>query len=177
MAFLHYLTFIISILTILTAWCFSDWKNWKLYYPTIIFTIALDFASTILTYNYSLWYFKGTLFLPNHVLTDMWMKLVFFPPLIIIYLSHYPYQKTLMNQGVYITLWSFFWGIVEGFYVLVGLTTHHNGWHMGWSAFVWVLMFIGIRLHHTRPLLTWVLCGVFAVFLIIYFNVPINKLK
>ncbi len=177
MEFIKYITVILTFITIIVAWRFSDWRNWRKYYSTILFTIALNLTVTLLTYNHSLWYFHETVFLPNHVLTDFWMKYVYFPPLILIYLSHYPFKKNLIKQAGYILIWTLLWGAVEGFYVLVELTTYHNGWTMGWSAIIWMLIFVFIRLHLTRPLLTWFLCFLLTVFMIGYFNIPITELK
>ena len=175
--FLNYSTIIITSILIIVAWCFSDWRNWKKYYSTMLFTIALSVTITLLTYNKSLWYFHGTLFLSNRVLTDLWIVYVYYPPLILIYLSHYPFKKRLINQTGYILIWTLLWASVEGLSVLVGLTTHHNGWNIGWSTLIWFLMFIGIRLHYTRPLLTWLLCFMLTVFMIIYFHIPITEFK
>ena len=97
MEFLNYSTIIITSILIIVAWRFSDWRNWKKYYSTMLFTIALSVTITLLTYNKSLWYFHGTLFLSNHVLTDLWIVYVYYPPLILIYLS-LSFQKTF-NQS------------------------------------------------------------------------------
>ena len=177
LGFLNYLTIIFEFIVLIVAWGFSDWRNWKKYYSTMLFVMTLSLVVSLLTYNKSLWYFAGTSFLPNHTLTDLFMVYLYYPPLILIYLSHYPFKKRLINQISYILLWTLMWAVVEGFYVLVGLNIHHNGWNIGWSTFIWFCMFIGIRLHFTRPLLTWILCFVLTVFMIIYFHIPITELK
>jgi hypothetical protein len=175
--FIEYSSLILTFLTIMLAWRFSDWRNWKKYYPSILFTIALNLVITLLTYNHSLWYFHGTLLLSNHVLADLWMKFFIYPPMILTYLSLYPFKERFSKQVGYIVIWTLIWGGIEGYYVLVELITHHYGWNMWWSFLIWVLMFSGIRLHHTRPLLTWFLCFLITVFMIIHFDIPITELK
>jgi hypothetical protein len=175
--FSKYLTIIIEIIVIIAAWRFSDWRNWKKYYSTILFTIALDLTVTLLTYNTPLWHFEKAFFLPNHVLTDLFTVYLYYPPLILIYLSHYPFKKRLINQTVYIVKWTLFWAAVERLYVFLKLNTHDNGWNMWWTTLIWFFMFIGIRLHYTRPLLTWVLCFLLTVFFVIYFSIQIGELN
>lgn len=36
---------------IITCWKWGDWKNWKLYYPTIQFLIIGDLKANFLLYN------------------------------------------------------------------------------------------------------------------------------
>lgn len=38
-------------------------------------------------------------------------------------------------------------------------------------------MFLGLRLHDTKPLWAWIFCLVTTVFLIIYFHIPISTMK
>ncbi len=175
--YLDYLTVIIELIILIVAWRFSDWRNWKRYYSTVLFVMTLSVTVSLLIYNHPLWYFPGTLFLPNHTLTDIFMTYLYYPPLILIYLTYYPFEKHLTKQIGYILLWTLVWAVVEGFYVLVGLNTHHNGWNIWWTTFIWFCMFGGIRLHFTKPLLTWVLCFLLTVFIIIYFGIPIIELK
>lgn len=177
MGFLDYSTIIVTSIVIIVAWRFSDWKNWEKYYSTILFTIALSMTVSLLIYENSLWYFKGTLFLSNHTLTDLWMAYIYYPPLILLYLSCYPFEKHFRNQAGYIVIWTLLWAIIEGLYTIAGLTLYYNNWNFWWSLFIWFLMFIGIRLHYTRPLLTWILCFMLTVFMIIYFHIPIAELK
>ena len=57
--------------------------------------MTLSVTVSLLIYNHPLWYFPGMLFLPNHTLTDIFMTYLYYPPLILIYLTYYPLKKTL----------------------------------------------------------------------------------
>ena len=105
------------------------------------------------------------------------MVYIYYPPLILTYLSRYPFKKHFMNQAGYILIWTLFWGMVEAFYARVGLTLYYNNWGFWWSVLIWFLMFTGIRLHYARPLLTWLICFILTVFMIGYFHIPIAEWK
>lgn len=42
---------ILVLVFVIIAWKWGDWKNWKLYYPTILFMILGDFVYIFLTYK------------------------------------------------------------------------------------------------------------------------------
>jgi len=46
---------ILIIMSIFLCWKYGDWKNWKLYYPTILYLIIGDLACNILTARMPLW--------------------------------------------------------------------------------------------------------------------------
>ncbi|MFC4767928.1 hypothetical protein [Effusibacillus consociatus] len=75
----EYMVLVLTALLLLAVWRFGDWRNWRKYYPTILFIISVNLFGTILTYNYSLWYFHKALFIPNHTLGDLFMKFTNFP--------------------------------------------------------------------------------------------------
>ncbi len=170
---LVFATFALFIL----AWLLGDWKNWKKYYPTILFPILLDFFCSILTYEHGLWLFEKSLFIPNHTITDFYITFLHFPPKVLIYLSLYPYKSPLFKQLAYITIWVVGNSLIEYFFVLTNITTYHNGWNFWWSVLVWSMMFPLLRLHHTKPLWAWLVSLGFTIFIIIYFDLPITKLK
>lgn len=171
------MTLVVAFLTILASWSFGDWRNWRNYYPTILFTIIANFLITMLTYNHSLWHFEKTLFIPNHVLADIFMKFLNYPAMVLLYLARYPYNSRLSKQLTYLISWVIVFSLIEWMFVLTKITTHHNGWNMWWSIIVWLFMFVGFRIHHTKPLWAWLLCFVCTAFLIFYFRLPITKLK
>lgn len=170
-----YIRMMLPIIYIVLAWRFGDWKNWKKYYPTILFIISVDFFISNLLKDYPLWTFHGSLLIPNHTIADFMIAFTCFSPMVLIYLSRYPYRKEWYRQFVYIFLWFILYNIVEAIFFFAHLITYHHGWNFWWSSIVWVFMFIGLRLHHTKPLLAWLLCFTCTVFLIIYFQIPIYK--
>ncbi|WP_405083770.1 CBO0543 family protein [Priestia megaterium] len=159
------------------AWRFGDWRNWKNYYPTILFLIIVDFGISILLYEYPLWKFEKSLFFQNHTIIDFFIVLTEFCPMILIYLYRYPFQLRWFWQVGYIGIWSIFWIIVEGVFKFTNLISYHNNWNFFWSCLVWIFMFLGLLLHYIKPIWAWLLCFSCTAFLIIYFHIPVSQWK
>ncbi|MGM8365740.1 CBO0543 family protein [Virgibacillus sp. W0181] len=147
----------------------------KKYYPTILFMICLDFFSAILMYEHPLWMFEESLFLPNHTLTDFLIAFFMYPTVVLIFLANYPKQK--VRQTGWILLWVVIFSVTEYVSIITGLGSYYNGWDFGWSIALNCIMFPILRLHHSRPLLAWLLCIPIAAFIIIYFNFPLKMMK
>ncbi|WP_446715567.1 CBO0543 family protein [Bacillus sp. OTU530] len=174
---ISYLRLILPFLFLIGAWRFGDWKNWRKYYPTIVFYISVDFSISVLTYEYPLWLFHKSLLIPNHTITDFFMTFTAFPSVILLYLSRYPYTSRWSWQVSYVTLWVIFFTTVESVFKFAKLISYHNSWNFWWSVTVWAFMFVVLRLHHTKPLCAWLIYFICIVFLITYFDFPISKLK
>jgi hypothetical protein len=172
-----YIRMVLPFIYMVGTWRFGDWRNWKKYYPTILFIISVDFFISILMYEYPLWTIQGSLLIPNHTIADFLMVFACFSQMVLIYLSRYPYKSNWYRQLVYIALWAIFYILVEIIFMSAKLIYYHHGWSIWWSTLVWVFMFIGLRLHHTKPLLAWLLCFACTAFLIIYFHIPITKFR
>jgi hypothetical protein len=165
------------ILVLASLFVVKDWRNWRQYYPTILFTISVNLISSVLTYEHSLWYFHKALFIPNHTLHDLWINFTAFPLIILMYLSRYPYNSRWLMQTAYITLWTVLLSLVEFVSFILKFITYHNGWNYWLSVLFWFTMFPTLRLHHTRPLLAWLVFVLCAIFVIPYFHIPITQLK
>ncbi|WP_342042696.1 CBO0543 family protein [Bacillus sp. OTU2372] len=172
-----YLRMVLPFIYIISTWRFADWRNWRKYYPTILFIISVDFFISVLMYEYPLWTFRGSLIITNHTIADFFLTFIIFPNLTLLYLSLYPYQSHLPKQALYIGSWFIFETIMEYLFMNAKLITYHHGWHFGWSCVVWLFLFIGLRLHYTRPLWAWLLCFVCTSFLILYFHIPVTKFR
>ncbi|SEC04458.1 hypothetical protein SAMN05443246_2778 [Paenibacillus sp. GP183] len=134
------------ILVFASLFVVKDWRNWRKYYPTILFTISVDLIFSVLTYEHSLWYFHKALFIPNHTLHDLWINFTAFPLIILMYLSRYPYKSGWLMQTAYFTLWAVLFSLVEGVSFILRFITYHNGWSYWWSVLFWFTMFPVVRL-------------------------------
>jgi len=175
--FVSYLRWILPFVYITGAWRFGDWRNWRKYYPTVLFIISVDFLVSILMYPYPLWTYEPSLWIPNHTICDFLFTFTFFAPIAFIYLSRYPYRSKWYKQALYTAVWVVIECTVEGIVFLARLITYHNGWNFGWSCVVWLFLFTGLYLHHRNPLWAWLLCFSLTLFLILYFHMPITHYK
>ena len=174
---LSYIRIVLPFIYMAGTWRFGDWRNWKKYYPTILFIISVDFFISILMYESPLWTIQGSLLIPNHTIADFFMVFLSFSQMVLIYLSNYPYKSKWYRQFIYVGLWALLYILIEIIFMYAKLISYQNGWNIWWSMLVWIFMFIGLRLHHTKPLWAWLLCFVCTTFLIIYFHIPITKLR
>ncbi|MFC4802269.1 MULTISPECIES: CBO0543 family protein [Neobacillus] len=172
-----YLRFALPFLYLLGSWRWGDWRNWKEYYPTILFFVTVNFFISIIMYEYPLWTYKESFFIPNHTIVDFIIAFLIFPQMAFIFLSKYPFQASLLKQIGYASIWVIFGIAIESLFKAANLISYDHGWNFWWSLIVWIFMFFGLRLHHTRPILAWFLCFACTIFLILYFHIPITKYK
>ncbi|NPV93098.1 MAG: hypothetical protein HPY50_20225 [Firmicutes bacterium] len=172
---LKYLDFqiAVSLAALLAAWKWSDWKNWKKYYSTILYYIIISFLYAMLTYNHPLWEFKSPLL--KTTFSDILLGFVCSPALILLYLTFYPHG--LLQQVPYLLLWVLVSAVVELTSFYLGFISFQNGWSIWWSTFFYLIMFIALRLHYQKPLWAWVISVPIVTFFLVYFKVPLSSMK
>lgn len=164
---------IVSTIFVLIAWRWGDWKNWKTYYPTILFFITGNFLYDLLTYNYPLWAYESPLL--KTTFSDLLFSFVFFPATILLYLPHFP--KGLVKQAVYVLFSVIIYTIVEIVSYSFEFFSYHHGWSICWSVLFNIIMFPTLRLHHKKPPLAWFISFLVAAGVLFYFNVPFSSMK
>lgn len=164
---------IVTVIMMAAAWKWGDWKNWRLYYPTILFYIAVDFSYVLISYNYPLWEFESQLL--KTTFSDILISCVFVPATILVYLYHFP--ESLINKILYILMWVALYSLTELFSYLLGFFSYHNGWNLGWSVLFNCVMFPMLYLHHKSPPKAIVLSLFCAVIMIIFWKIPIGSVK
>ncbi|RAP75095.1 CBO0543 family protein [Paenibacillus montanisoli] len=168
--------FVTSVILLFTFFS-GAWKQWRRFYSSALFYICVQFGISYLTYEHTLWHFKESAITPNHVVTDFFIAFTNFVPMVILYLSWYPFQSRWMKQAAYVMAWIVTFAIIESTFNFLGLITFHNSWNLCWSIVVWAATFIVIRIHHTKPILAWAICLGCTAFLILWFDIPVSKLK
>lgn len=164
---------IVTVIMILIAWKWGDWRNWKQYHSTMLFYIVVAFLYSLLTYNYPLWEFESPLL--KTTLSDVLISCVFAPATILTYLYHYPIGWK--KQIPYVLLWAFIYAITEIVSYSLGFFSYHHGWNIWWSALFDCAMFPILYLHFKRPLWAIAIVIFCAIFGLIYWKVPIGSMK
>lgn len=175
--FASYFRLGLPFISLLAAWRFGDWRNWKNYYPTILFLISVDFGMSIFTYRYPLWTFEKSLLVPNHTITDFFITFLGLSPVVFIFLSKYPYKSRFIWQIFYGICWVLLSTGIESLFKAADLITYHHGWSFWWSIIVWIFMFFGLRIHFSKPYWAWLLCIACIIFIKIYFHIPIQNMR
>lgn len=168
-----------ALLFLLAAIKWGDWRNWRIYYPTILFFIGGDLLKNALLHNYRMWEYHEALFgekiFFGHLIINLLIMAIVYPSIILIYLGKYPSSK--WKQVTWIGFWVFILGTLEYFNLRLDLIKHYHGWNMWWSLAFDTVMFTILRVHHSKPLLAWTLSIIWLLFLWNVFDVPITHLK
>jgi len=166
---------IVVLSMVLAAWRWSDWRNWRNYYPTVLFMITLALIEGCITANHKLWMMVNSPFTTISLLNGLFVTFTAFPAMVLLYLSHYPKRK--FNKVCYMILWALFYSMIEYGMGILGFFVYANGWSLVWSAIFNSFMFPILRIHHKNPLLAW-LCSVIMFFFIwFHFGFSLEILK
>ncbi|MDQ1913373.1 CBO0543 family protein [Paenibacillus sp. GD4] len=140
---------------IAAAWKWGDWKNINDYMSSTYFFICGSLLYFYLTGADILWRFESPYFQWKHSLFELLLTFVVFPCVTILFLSHYP--NGLLKQLLYNLGWALTFGFHEWIVYRMGLFTYFNGWSLGWSVFVDILIFPLLRLNQKKPLYAYLL--------------------
>ena len=166
-----------GIAFILAAWRWSDWKNWREYYPTYLFLTALSFISDFLMYNHSLWFYCPSPSFSNHTVVALFYAFTIYPASVLLFLSRYPTNQTYLRQAVYIAFWVTIYSSMEVLSLVVGLGSYYNGWTLWWSILVNIVLFIALRIHYSKPILAWLIGGLFSILVLVVFDFHLTDFK
>ncbi|WP_078379743.1 CBO0543 family protein [Sutcliffiella halmapala] len=169
-----------NFIFLFAAWRWGDWRNWEKYYPTILFFVFGDLLHNFIMYNHYYWLLHENLLptvLPNHTIISLMTMVISYPATILIYLKYFFQTKKWWLRALHLVIWVTLYLGGEFVNLRLGLISHHNGWHMGWSILFVIVMFIMFPIHHKKPLLALGISLLFIVFLLFQFNIPLEKMK
>ncbi len=169
-----YFRTILFIGFIFVTFLWGDYKNWKKYYPTILYFIICSLLYTVFTYDYPLWKFNpiypSSYILPNNLLISIAVTFILFPCTALIYLGNFPKRH---RQILYILTWVVIYSAIEFIALHFGAILYENGWRYLYSIIFNVFLFSFLRIHHLKPSLAWILSLIFILSFITIFNVPV----
>jgi hypothetical protein len=160
---------VISILIfIIGAYKWGHWKNWKKYYPTMLFFGMGDLIYVSVFHHNPLWKFPTNFLVPS--LDELLLIFMVFFPTTIWFLSNYP--KKPFAQIVYNAAWIALYMFIEVVDLKLGIIEYHNGWNLWWSLLHNTIQFPLIALHHWNPILSWTIALIFLITIMNIFNMP-----
>lgn len=166
---------VLSISWIIAAMKFGD-RDWKKYYPSMLFAALGNALYEIICYKYQMWMME-----PNGVgysiILMLLLILVGMPLSTWVFLSKYPSKLSMYKKGIYILFFIFVFIVLEYASVKVGAISYHNGWNLGWSMLFVIVMFVIIRLHFLKPILAIIISIPFTLILCMIFEVTLDKMK
>jgi len=168
------LIFMLLFLSILIAWKWGDWRNWQLYYPTVLFMVLGDLSYIIISNAKPLWQYESPIFSSNFV--EALICLVVFPCTCLIFLPLCS-KVSKSKRIVYILFWASLYTSVEWISFSLGYFSHQNGWSFYWSFGFNCAMFPLLLLHFKKPLWVWPVSITLAFVTIYLFKLPFAILK
>ncbi len=164
----------INSLYLIAGFKWGDWRNWKKYYPTILFFIIGDLLYNFILYNKTMWHFHDII-LPNHTAITVMAMFVSYTATVLIYLGRFP--TGWIKRSLWFMLWCGIYLGIEYTNNKLGFITYHNGWNIWWSVLFTCTIFIILPIHHKRPLFAWLLSFIIIISLLNIFDVRISELK
>lgn len=162
---------IISAIGIGICWKWGNWRNWREYYPTILFVFLANLAYVLLTDDKPLWTFGMLSY--RYPFVNLIIMVLLYPGTVILYLTFYP--KAWQKQIVYILLWVVIYLAVEVAAYFTRGFEYFNGWTVYYSFIFNLIMFPLIRLHYKKPLLAWPISAILAIIVIWWFRIPLSE--
>jgi hypothetical protein len=165
---------VLTILLFSFAFWKGNWRKWQLYAQTIAYVIICNQFYNVICNDYLLWQYKADLLPNKHIIVEIFYTFINLPAVTLLFLSHYPFSEPKTKQLRYIALWVIGSMIVELPFIEYKRLVLNHGYKYWMDILFYTAMFGLIRLHYTRPLLTYGLSTICIVFMIWYFQVPLK---
>ncbi len=179
MVFIMVITFqliyrpILAIMFFLFCLKWGDWKNWRKYYPTMLYTVVWDLLNNFFTVNYPLWRLDHPIL--KQTFSELIIAFVYYPSSILLYLPYVP-RESIVKQILQIAFWTLLFSLLEGIAITTHNISYYNGWNFWWSVGFNVIAFSMIRLHYENPLLAWPISVLLFLIFMIIFKLPLSSL-
>jgi len=159
---------VLVCLFVITCYKWGDWRNWKSYYPTILFLIAGDFIASFVFSAKPLWRYDATIF--SGTLTQLIVALIIYPCTVLTFLSSY--KKTGINKVVLITIWVCLFSLLEFLGIKYNYFSHYNGWSFPYSFVFDFILFSLLVVHQQSPTKAWLLSLITGLLITSWFEIP-----
>jgi hypothetical protein len=172
---------ILSILSILIAWKWGDWRNWKLYYPTMLYYIVGDLSYIILSNDRPLWKYESPIFSSDFI--ECLIAFIIFPCSVLVFFQIFSKVDKVKGKRIGIAYaLSFLIGtsiytFAEWLSFNLGFISYHNGWNLYWSFGFNYITNALLLLHYKKPLWVWIPSIIFASLMIYLFHFPFTIFK
>lgn len=165
---------LLTVILITLAFWKGDWRHWQKYINTIQYVIICNLLYNVLCKDHLLWKQNPGLFPRSHTLVELMYTFINLPAITLLFLSHYPFSKPKGKQVSYILKWVVGSLIVEYPLYKMKFLILNNGYAYWMEPIFYLTMYSMIRLHYSRPFLTYGLSIFVIMFLLRYFHISIK---
>lgn len=158
-----------ALIWLLGVYKWGDWRNWRNYYPTILFFILGNFMYLTIFHDKFLWELQSKFI--SFPFPDFYMSFIIFTPTTLIFLPHFP--KNFTNKILYVISWAILYTFIESVYLKIGFIAHNHPWNLWFSGLHNLYQFPTLKLHHEKPLHAWVIALIVIIIFISVFKIPV----
>ena len=163
----------LAILSILICYKFGDWRNWKNYYPTILFFILSNVVCILLIYNHPLWLYGPSIL--NRTFSDLFICITVYLSTVMLFIPNFPKKITKIIS--HISFYAAIYTIAELIGVKLGYFTYYNGWNIWHSLIFNFILFPALMIHYKKPLYAWVIALISPHILFLIMKIPYNSIR
>ncbi|MHB8127169.1 MAG: CBO0543 family protein [Desulfitobacteriaceae bacterium] len=160
---------LLACLFVLVCYKWGDWRNWKSYYPTILFFIAGDFICIFVAAAKPLWQYTAKLF-PGTI-TTLIIALIIYPCTVLVFLPSY-LKSGAIKKLCYITVWVFLFAVLEYLGLKYNYMQHTNGWNLTASVLFDCVLFPLLVIHYKKPPIALLLSCILGLGIAFLFRLP-----
>jgi hypothetical protein len=164
----------LTIFVLIFAGWKGDWRSWERYTLTIFYVIASNLLYYFFCHDYLLWEYKAERFPSSQTVVDLIYTFIILPAITLVFLSRFPYTKPISFKMKYMAYWVVASMAVEYPLCQFGRLLMKNGYEYWMDFFFYIVMYGMIRLHHSKPLVAYGASIPIILFLLWFFQVPIN---
>ncbi|WP_404814420.1 CBO0543 family protein [Clostridium algoriphilum] len=163
----------LAFISIFICYKYGDWKNWKIYYPTILFLILSNVVCTILIYNHPFWFYEWKIL--GHTFCDLFICITVYPSTIILLFTNFPKKPSKIITRILFYIAIFTIGELIGF--KLGYFSYRNGWNIWYSLIFNFIMFPILILHYNKPLYAWLIALISPHILFFLLQIPYSSIR
>jgi hypothetical protein len=152
----------------------GNWREWKKYHLTIFYVIICNLLYNTLAQNKLLWEYYPDFYPKSHIIVEILYSFINLPAVTLIFLTFYPFSSNKTMKIRYIALWSLASFVIEFPFYKFGRLLLQNGYEYWMDFFFYVMMYSMIRLHVSRPFVTYILSAIVSAGMLWLFNIPLK---
>ncbi len=160
----------IVLFAVAAVWKSGVYRHWRTYHATILYMLLCNLLYYFLVEDRLLWMYAPNIVF-SHTAPEILITFIVFPSTVMLFL-----HKMATTDGArriaHFVKWIAIYLGAEWLGSLLGVIEYHGGWGFLWSVLFVCVMFPMLLLHHTRPLIAYVLSVALIVFYLLIFDMP-----
>ncbi|RIW27645.1 hypothetical protein D3H55_22645 [Bacillus salacetis] len=165
---------ILTSLLLLFAAIKGNWREWSKYHLTIFYVIISNLLYNHLAHDKLLWEYYPDFLPKSHAIVEILYTFINLPAVTLLFLTFYPFSSSNTKKGRYILFWSFASFAIEYPFYLFGRLLLQHGYEYWMDLFFYIVMYSMIRLHFSRPYVTYILSAIITAGMVWLFEIPLK---